>query len=1479
MTTREPYQIRVHLIEVRGLKGSVGESDLVNPVIKVSVDAGAVKKSQRSSIYKDVRAPARHPRRAARLAAAPPARPRAKATPAAHHAAPPQVSSVFFDEHKVFSVDMARDEFTEGKVIVQVEDDQGLFTNKVIGEVTFDLFTVHESLSHEKFNIWVAVLSADKADEIQGFLRVSVVVLKSGEVPKTHTKAELEDDGGDDGGSMVVGLPEINLEAFQLSVLVYRVELSETGLARPDTYVRMRFAGTKPVRSGVFKNSYKPNFQDELKLPIYLPNNSDRVIIEIVNKKDDDEVLADMVIGLRSLRAEDMEPQWVNMYGPRPTPPSLQALAADALQFTNESRHRLTTADPNELPPKPVEVNSSWRARMLLYATIEASPKQKPKNQRLPKILSKAQLEDIEPEVIEFTLRCDLFEGIGFPLGPFDKIFLVLEWGPTERKSKLCSPDDGKVTFDSPQPSKQGYYELLDEITHQVPVIPEHQYDIFLHCYVATPTGNRRLGFKKWGARQLLEKADGSGWKTMPQWITFMSDDAEDISMHTAMVQVALRYAERKEIVKAQPRRDHVRIPKMMRYELAANIYQGKDMQPADENGLADPYVKVSLAGVERETAIIERTLQPIWYERINIPLDLPRNLDLAPKIVMLVYDSDPVLGVTVPGRGLDPVIGIAICPPDHDTTVRSIKEYYVRTGSSTAPRPEWIELFAPESAEALALHRSDPANIEKPPPVGTILVSFELRPEQDAKKERQKQQLAEMQARLVELEGDLEGGKSPAAKSPGKSALSRWRPPQPEFLLSARNPIPNMPLMVPCFVEVALVGVRDMQPRIVAGLAVEISSPYVEFEYGHRNAPERFWKTNTTEAKESESGSGPNANFLELKYMQVMLPDEPRYDPVMGVRVRDTAKLLALVDSEMLANQLDPIVGVCNVPLKEKMPSYERYEAERIAREEEEEEVRRLERLEEDERKLAEGTRVDVTIPEWTNEEILEELVFESTAKAKGDTTVFKKGGKRSEPAGSRSISAPETTDLDNSDDSSTDSEEEEGEEGDAVKDPILTVPLESTLKDIPFEAHKLHLGANKPTVRLGKLEYGKKRQSGILKMSVRIFEEAGFEQKFKESPPVKLKQMFREQICKARVHVYWCTNLTARADGKPPAPFLKVSNGTKSHQIKSTVNRPVGNSLNPEFYTSFELTAVLPGQSQLHVEVWDYTLLREILIGGTTIDLEDRMFSPQWQEMSRIGKLPRELRQLFTTASTMPQGNVILRVEILPLQFAKMNPMAALAPPAKKQFQLRLVVWEAKDVAMKDSGQSDVFVTIKPRGESDYERQSTDTHWFSTGDAEFNWRMIWEVFLPEKVPRLFIQVWDQDIIGADDAIGEAELNLKSMYEKVLKKNVKQKQERMWVPCTHPNFKGVQARVCMTIEVLNMQEAILFPAGRARDAPNENPHLENPVRPGLFDGLGLSFAFFNPFGMFKRYFKICCCCICVVAIVAVAVFLSTQSG
>ena len=50
----------------------------------------------------------------------------------------------------------------------------------------------------------------------------------------------------------------------------------------------------------------------------------------------------------------------------------------------------------------------------------------------------------------------------------------------------------------TPTPILTRYYELLDQIETEQPGNPDQQYDIFLHIYVATPLGDRRLGFKQY---------------------------------------------------------------------------------------------------------------------------------------------------------------------------------------------------------------------------------------------------------------------------------------------------------------------------------------------------------------------------------------------------------------------------------------------------------------------------------------------------------------------------------------------------------------------------------------------------------------------------------------------------------------------------------------------------------------------------------------------------------------------------------------------------------------------------------------------------------------------------------------------------------------------------------------------------------------------------------------------------------------------
>ena len=87
----------------------------------------------------------------------------------------------------------------------------------------------------------------------------------------------------------------------------------------------------------------------------------------------------------------------------------------------------------------------------------------------------------------------------------------------------------------------------------------------------------------------------------------------------------------------------------------------------------------------------------------------------------------------------------------------------------------------------------------------------------------------------------------------------------------------------------------------------------------------------------------------------------------------------------------------------------------------------------------------------------------------------------KGAKPKG-KPLKGPDSTDLDDDDDDDDDDSEDEDEDGGSAKDPIITHTMESTLKDVPFEAHHLHMGANNP----GLGESGK-RQVGVLKLKAR--------------------------------------------------------------------------------------------------------------------------------------------------------------------------------------------------------------------------------------------------------------------------------------------------------------------------------------------------------------------------------------------------------
>ena len=118
-------------------------------------------------------------------------------------------------------------------------------------------------------------------------------------------------------------------------------------------------------------------------------------------------------------------------------------------------------------------------------------------------------------------------------------------------------------------------------------------------------------------------------------------------------------------------------------------------------------------------------------------------------------------------------------------------------------------------------------------------------------------------------------------------------------------------------------------------------------------------------------------------------------------------------------------------------------------------------------------------------------------------------------------------------------------------------------------------------------------------------------------------------------RVYVLEAKGLISHDADSPSDPYLRVSLGETHLDCRREY---LEDEPDPQFHRMFELEARLPGDSLLTIDVYDHAggltsrfASSDDLIGSTTIDLEDRLFSERWQkEMATCP--PIEWRPLTT-------------------------------------------------------------------------------------------------------------------------------------------------------------------------------------------------------------------------------------------------------
>lgn len=68
--------------------------------------------------------------------------------------------------------------------------------------------------------------------------------------------------------------------------------------------------------------------------------------------------------------------------------------------------------------------------------------------------------------------------------------------------------------------------------------------------------------------------------------------------------------------------------------------------------------------------------------------------------------------------------------------------------------------------------------------------------------------------------------------------------------------------------------------------------------------------------------------------------------------------------------------------------------------------------------------------------------------------------------------------------------------------------------------------------------------------------------------------------------------------------------------------------------------------------------------------------------------------------------------------------------------------------------------------------------------------------------------KIWDKDILSPNDAIAEANLNLRAVFKQAYAQGAQVSIPRQWLAMTHPNFEGPQGKVELSVDLLTEAEA-----------------------------------------------------------------------
>eukprot|EP00587_Corethron_hystrix_P000995 CAMPEP_0113313802 /NCGR_PEP_ID=MMETSP0010_2-20120614/10087_1 /TAXON_ID=216773 ORGANISM="Corethron hystrix, Strain 308" /NCGR_SAMPLE_ID=MMETSP0010_2 /ASSEMBLY_ACC=CAM_ASM_000155 /LENGTH=1130 /DNA_ID=CAMNT_0000169901 /DNA_START=32 /DNA_END=3424 /DNA_ORIENTATION=- /assembly_acc=CAM_ASM_000155 len=275
------------------------------------------------------------------------------------------------------------------------------------------------------------------------------------------------------------------------------------------------------------------------------------------------------------------------------------------------------------------------------------------------------------------------------------------------------------------------------------------------------------------------------------------------------------------------------------------HIYSGRDLPPADQKtGALDSYLKCTLGGETKQTSVRYNSCNPTFFETLSFNLDVPRQRDLWPEIIVQIWDHDK--------GSMDDFIG---------NIVLSLSDAIGATKSSDKSvdgeehgedfhksRPEWRKIFFQE-----------PGDIKQ----GSFLISLEVLYDED----------------FLNLISPL------SLSSNCEDTIFPFTQPLTGDKSKALTTNSFLPLGSEKKVEILVLGCHDLSsPSSFA----DLSSPFLSLKIGESTTAETF---------SSKKPSAENCNYNQkIIFDNVYLPDDAEFAPRLQITVFDKGGIFSMV-------------------------------------------------------------------------------------------------------------------------------------------------------------------------------------------------------------------------------------------------------------------------------------------------------------------------------------------------------------------------------------------------------------------------------------------------------------------------------------------------------------------------------------------------------------------------------------------------------